>query len=149
MHKGRQVRTVPTESVGRASTPMKEHWHGLRHRLPESTIGNNTILTLIDRLTKQAHFVPTKSTVDTAGTAYLNIQHVFRLHGIGPSIVTEFVSNRDPWFVWEFDCCIFNCLSVHLDMSTANHLQSDDLTERTHCVITQMLQSAVSHRQMD
>ena len=54
--------------------------------------GNNTILTFVDRLTKQAHFVPTKGCINASGTADLYIENVFRLHGLSQSIV----SDRDP-----------------------------------------------------
>ena len=49
--------------------------------LPSSVQGKDAILTFVDRLTKQAHFVRMRSTIDPAGTSDLNIQNVFRLHG--------------------------------------------------------------------
>ena len=79
--------------------------------LPTTPQGNDTILTFIDRLTKQAHFIPTKVTIDAQGAANLYIQHVYRLHGLSKSIV----SDRDPRFTAEVFRAIFKQLGVRLD----------------------------------
>ena len=57
------------------------------------------------------------------------------------------ISDRDPQFTSEFFTCVFRRLGAQLRMSTANHLQSDGMTERTHPVISQILRSAVNHQQ--
>ena len=54
--------------------------------LPVTESGNNAILTTIDRLTKQAHFVPIKTTANAVDTADINMRSVFRLHGLSKSI---------------------------------------------------------------
>ena len=78
--------------------------------LPVSSTGNNAVLTFIDRLTKQAHFVATKTVVNAVDTADLYIHNVFRLHGLSRSIV----SDRDPRFTSEVYRNIFSRLSVDL-----------------------------------
>ena len=59
--------------------------------------GFDSILVVKDRLTKMSHFIPTHKTVTAEQTASLLTSHVFRLHGIPTSIVsdrgTQFVSN--------------------------------------------------------
>ena len=65
------------------------------------------MLTFIDRLTKQAHFVLTKTTVNAVDTEELYVQKVFRLHGLSRSIV----SDRDPRFTSEVYRSIFNRLA--------------------------------------
>ena len=62
--------------------------------LPEPVSKNDTFLTFVDRLIEQAHFVPTRSTVDAAGVADLYVQFVLRCQGLSRSIV----SDRDPRF---------------------------------------------------
>ena len=111
--------------------------------LPTTSQGNDAILTFIDRLTKQAHFVPTRVTVGAREVAALYMQHVYRLHGLSKSIV----SDRDPRFTAELFRAIFKQLGVRLDFSTANHPQTDGQTERVHRTIGQILRSAVNHRQ--
>lgn len=111
--------------------------------LPTTAQGHDAVLTFVDRLTKQAHFIPTKSTIDAAATADLYFQNVYRLHGLSRSIV----SDRDPRFTAELYRTIFKVLGVRLDFSTANHPQTDGMTERVHRVIGQILRSVVNHRQ--
>ena len=110
--------------------------------LPSSG-GNDTIVTFVDRLTKQAHFVPTKGSVNASGTAEVYIENIFRLHGLTQSIV----SDRDPRYRSDLYKAIFENLEVHLSISTSNHPQTDGQTERTHRTIEQILRTAVNHRQ--
>ena len=88
--------------------------------LPESSQGKNTILTFVDRLTKQPHFVATTSTLDARGTADLYVQTVFWHHGLSLSII----SDRDPRFTAKVYQDIFKQLGVELKMSTAHHLET-------------------------
>lgn len=111
--------------------------------LPTSGQGNDSVLTFVDRLTKQAHFTATKKTIDAVGTADKYIENVFRLHGLSKSII----SDRDPRFTSEVYKSIFKQLGVDLDFSTANHPQTDGQTERVHRTIEQILRTAVNHRQ--
>src|SRR6185437_8317078 len=66
--------------------------------LPRTRQGYNAIMTVIDRLSKQAHFIPTTDTLDAPGAARLFIDQIFRLHRMPTSIV----SDRDPKFVGIF-----------------------------------------------
>ena len=111
--------------------------------LPLTADGNDAIMTFIDRLTKQAHFIPTKTTLDAEGSADLYLRNVFRLHGLSKSIV----SDRDPRFTAQLYRGIFKRLGVRLCFSTPNHPQSDGQTERAHRTIEQILRSVVNHRQ--
>jgi len=57
--------------------------------------GNTTILTIVDRFSKTAHFVALPKLPTALGTANLLVSHVFRLHGIP----TDIVSDRGPQFI--------------------------------------------------
>ena len=59
--------------------------------LPESD-GFDSILTVVDRFSKMARFIPTKKTVTAPEAAALFVQNVYRTHGMPLSIV----SDRDP-----------------------------------------------------
>lgn len=59
--------------------------------LPVSS-GKTTILTVIDRFSKAAHFITLDKLPTATETARVLMDHVFRLHGIP----TEIVSDRGP-----------------------------------------------------
>jgi len=58
----------------------------------------DTILVIVDRLTKQVIFIPTHNTIMSMDLARLFVLHVFSKHGV-PSHVT---SDRDLEFVSNF-----------------------------------------------
>ena len=108
--------------------------------LPTSARGNDSIMVVVDRLTKRAHFIPMKSTHTAAQVAQHFVKHVFKLHGVPKSIV----SDRDPRFTSDFWRAFWTNLGTTLDMSSANHPQTDGQTERVNRVINEMLRAMVS-----
>ena len=60
--------------------------------LPKSIHGNTGIWTIVDRFSKQAHFIPVKKTIKPHHMATLFISQIFKYHGLPKSIV----SDRDP-----------------------------------------------------
>ena len=66
--------------------------------LPLTASGADALLVVVDRFSKQAHFVPTTNTVTAAGTARLYFDNIYRTHGLPQSIV----SDRDPRFTSRF-----------------------------------------------
>lgn len=65
--------------------------------LPKSE-GKSVILVVVDRFTKYAHFVPLSHPYTAKVVAEIFIQHVFKLHGLPKSIITD----RDPVFLSSF-----------------------------------------------
>ena len=51
--------------------------------------GYDAIWVVIDWLTKPRHLVPCRTTVDAADLADMFIEHVFSLHGLPNSIVSD------------------------------------------------------------
>ena len=49
----------------------------------------NLILVVVDRLTKQVHFVLTHKLLNALGLAQLFITNIFKLHGFPSSIVSD------------------------------------------------------------
>ncbi|WVZ09465.1 hypothetical protein V8G54_013995 [Vigna mungo] len=84
-------------------------------KLPKSH-GFDTILVVVDRLSKYGHFIPVKHPYN---------QEVIRLHGIPMTIVRD----RDSTFMSVFWKEIFRLHGTQLNMSTAYHLESDGQTE--------------------
>ena len=66
--------------------------------LPQSEMGNDGILTVVDRATKMVHLVPVRQTTTAADTARVFWDKIGKLHGIPRSIV----SDRNPRFVSKF-----------------------------------------------
>jgi hypothetical protein len=65
--------------------------------LPASQ-GYDAILVVVDRLTKMKHFLLCKGTCDSKEVAQLYIEHIWKLHGLPKTII----SDRGPQFVSEF-----------------------------------------------
>ncbi|XP_074283614.1 uncharacterized protein LOC141608153 [Silene latifolia] len=103
--------------------------------LPKS-MGNDSILVVVDRLSKSTHFIPLKHPYSAAIVAQAYFDFVYKLHGMPQSIV----SNRDTIFLSNFWQELFAVQGVNLSMSTAYHPQSDGQTE----VINR--QVSISHR---
>jgi transposase InsO family protein len=108
-----------------------------------SSAGYTSIMVVVDRFSKMAHFLPTVNTAAAPDTARLFISGVYRLHGLPESIV----SDRDRQFVSSFWSSLMSQLGVRRSMSTANHPQSDGQTERVNRVLKEMLRAYVSPKQ--
>jgi hypothetical protein len=112
-------------------------------RLPKTQTGFDSILVVVDRLTKRALFIPTVTTVTASGVADLFMKQVFRHCGI-PS---EIISDRDPNFVSEFWTTLFKLCGTKIKLSTAYHPETDGQTERTNRTLEDMLRMYVGKKQ--
>jgi hypothetical protein len=83
--------------------------------------GKSVILTVVDRLSKVAHFIPLGHLYTATTVARVFFAEVVRLHGISATIV----SDCDPVFTSEFWRELFRLTGVKLHMSSAFHPQSD------------------------
>jgi hypothetical protein len=98
--------------------------------LPESH-GYNTIMCIVDSLTKHAHFIPTHTTINAEGTALLFLKEVWKHHGT-PQVV---VSDRGPQFIATFTRELYKLLGIKLAMLTSYHPQTDGQTEHVNQVL--------------
>ena len=92
--------------------------------LPMST-GKCTILVVVDRLSKHAHFCALGPHITAPSLVEIFVKEICRLHGIPSSIV----SDRDPIFMSAFWKELFKLQGTVLSMSSAYHPQSDGQTE--------------------
>ena len=92
--------------------------------LPESN-GKDTIMVVVDSVTKRSHFVSTATTLSTAGTAQLYLCHIWKHHRLPKKVV----SDRGPQFIAEFMQELYWLLGVKLAATTAYHPQGDRQTE--------------------
>ncbi|PHJ15676.1 gag-pol, partial [Cystoisospora suis] len=79
------------------SLPWEETSIDLIVGLPVKEEGWDAILTIVCRLTKMAHFIPTTQTASAEDIARLILQEVIRLHGVPRAIL----SDRDTRFTGE------------------------------------------------
>ncbi|GMF61372.1 unnamed protein product [Phytophthora fragariaefolia] len=105
--------------------------------LPPDAAGNTGVVVFVDRLSKMAHLAAVPDTIDGEGTASLFLDRVSRQHGLPEAVV----SDRDPRFTGKFWTSIFAVLGTRLDMSTADHPQTDGQTERVNRVVEDVLRS--------
>lgn len=113
--------------------------------LPSSQ-GHETILVVVDRLTKMASFIPCVGTKPNGlYTARLVFDNIFRHHGL-PS---DIVSDRDSVFTSGFWQALAELLHINTNLSTAYHPQTDGQTERVNAVLEQYLRAYVNFSQDD
>ncbi|KAK4399252.1 Transposon Ty3-G Gag-Pol polyprotein [Sesamum angolense] len=95
--------------------------------LPPSE-GKDSILVIVDRLTKYSHFLPLKNPYTASSIAKTFFDNIYKLHGLPVSIVTD----RDRVFTSRLWKELFSMAGVSLDMSSAYHPQTDGQTERVN-----------------
>ena len=108
--------------------------------LPCSKDGYDSILVIIDRLSKYVKLVPTTTTVTAPEVARLFVDHVMKSHGCPKSIV----SDRDKNFTSHFWQTVCELWQIEQLMSTAFHPQTDGQTERVNRVLEEYLRSYVN-----
>jgi len=105
--------------------------------------GHNAVMTVVDSVSKRAHFIPTHMIVTVEGAARLFLHQVWKLHGL-PTCV---VSDRRPQFVACFTRELYRLLGIKLASSMAWHSQTDGQTERVNQELDQYLRLFVNERQ--
>ena len=112
--------------------------------LPDSK-GYNAIPVVVDCLSKRIHTIPTVTSLDSTGVAWLFLKHVWHHHGL----LEEVISDHGPAFVSNFSCELVALLGVKLTPSTSYHPQTDGQMEHVNQEIEAYLHVFVSHQQDD
>ncbi|KAG1934059.1 retrotransposable element [Pimephales promelas] len=97
--------------------------------------GNQVILTVIDRFSKAAHFVPLPKLPSAKETAQVVVDHVFRIHGLPENVV----SDRGPQFsslFWKEFCRL---IGASVSLSSGYHPQTNGQAERANQTIGRLL----------
>jgi IS30 family transposase len=105
--------------------------------LPRTRSDYDSIWVVVDRLTKTAHFIPVKTSYNSAVLAELYMSRIVCLHGVPKKIV----SDRGTQFTSHFWQPLHEALGTHLKFSLAYHLQTDGQTERTNQILEDMLRA--------
>lgn len=95
--------------------------------LPRSN-GYDSVLVVVDRLTKQAHFILADKTDTASDLARQFLENIFRLHGLPSDIVSDRGTTfRSGW--WK---AFLKMLKIKPNLSTAFHPETDGQTERVN-----------------
>ncbi len=105
----------------------------------------DSILVIVDRLTKIVHYVPVKVTIDAPGLAEVIKDVIVRHHGVPGSIVTD----RGSLFTSKFWSSLYYFLGIKRKLSTAFHPQTDGQTERQNSTMEAYLRAFLNWEQDD
>ena len=112
-------------------------------REPMTEATYDSILVIVDKLTKYAYFIPHKESHTSEELAYTFNKVVAGQHGLPE----EIISDRGNTFVSEFWTTLTEHLGIRTKLSTAFHPQTDGQTERTNQTLEQYLRSYINHPQ--
>jgi len=107
--------------------------------------GHNAVMTVVDSVSKQVHFILMHMTVTAEEAARLFLHQVWKLHGLPKYVILD----RRPQFVARFTKELYRLLGIKLASSTAWHPQTDGQTERVNQELDQYLWLFVNKRQDD
>ncbi|KAJ9532845.1 hypothetical protein QJQ45_010962 [Haematococcus lacustris] len=113
--------------------------------LPATPRGHTMIFTIVDKLSKMIHLIPTTTTATAQDTARLFFDHIFKHHGLPEAII----SDRDPKFTSDFWTSLFHLTGTRLLLSSAYHPQTDGQTERANRIVEDMLRPYVNDHKTD
>jgi hypothetical protein len=88
--------------------------------------GPDQVLTVVDRLTKMAHFIPCRTTDTAQMIADLFVDHVIKHHGLA----LDYRSDRDKIFRSKFSDPVWTRLGSTLALSTAHQHETAGQAER-------------------
>jgi len=111
-------------------------------RLPLAQ-GYDTILVVCDRFSKIVHFIATTEKTSAEGLAKLFWDHIWKLHGLPESII----SDRGVQFAVGMIKELNNLLGIQTKLSMAYHPQTDGQMERINQELEQYLRVFIDHRQ--
>jgi len=105
--------------------------------------GYDAILVVCNCFSKIAHFIATTEKTSAEGLAKLFWDHIWKLHGLPESII----SDRGVQFAAGMMKELNNLLGIQTKLSTAYHPQTDGQMERINQELEQYLRVFIDHRQ--
>jgi len=105
--------------------------------------GYDTILVVVDWLTKMVHFIPTTEKTMAEGLAKLFRDNMWKLHGLPESII----SDRGPQFAAGVMKELNQMLGIKSKLSTVFYPQTDRQTERINQELEQYLRMFINYQQ--
>jgi hypothetical protein len=109
--------------------------------LPNRVKQHDAIMVVVDKLSKETHFVPIKSTFKSINITHFFMKEISRLHSLPKTIISE----RDAKFTSNLWRSLFASLQTKLSFNMTCHSQTDSQTERVNIVLEDMLRMHVMH----
>ena len=103
----------------------------------------DSILVIVDRLTKASYFVPTEETITAEEMAYEVTKSLVAHHGLPE----QFITDRGTLFTSKYWNTLLSTLGVKKKLSTSFHPQTDGQTERTNQTLEQYLRMYANQQQ--
>ena len=95
----------------------------------------DTILIIVDCLSKQAIFIPTHDTITSVELACLFVIHVFSKH----RVLSYVTSNCSSKFISHFFCSLGTALDMRLHFTSGYHLEANSQAKWTNQTLEQYL----------
>jgi hypothetical protein len=108
-------------------------------KLPRIVKQHDSIMVVVDKLTKVSHFIPMKLTHKATNIANIYMREIASLHGVPKKIVSD-RDNKLTSNLWKE---LFKGFRINLNFSTTYHPKSDGQIERVNQVIDDMLRMYV------
>src|SRR3984893_5683568 len=103
----------------------------------------DSILVIVDRLTKYAIFIECHKTDGAIELAMLFLKHVFAKHSTPHNIV----SNQGKLFVSKFWSSLCHLLDIKVNLSTTYHPETDRQTEHVNQILKQYIHLYINYQQ--
>ena len=110
-------------------------------RLPKSTRKNDSMMVVVNKLSKSSHFVLFQSTCKAIDIANIFMKEIFRLHGMPKEIVSD-PNTKITSSLWK---SLMVGFETKLLFSRAYHPQTDGQTERVNQIVEGMLRMHLMH----
>lgn len=106
---------------------------------PKAKRNNDSIMVVVDKLSKGAHFILLQSTYRVVHIAHIFIHNLFKLYGLPKTII----SDRKVKFTSAFWKTLFAKLGTQMNFSTAYRPQTEEQIERVSQVVEDMLRAYI------
>lgn len=110
---------------------------------PATGVHYDSILVIVDRLTKFSYFLPFNEQTDSEQLAYIFMRNIVSIHGMPDEIISDRGSTLDSKF-WKG---LMAQLGLHPRMSTAYRPQVDGQTERVNQIVETYLRCYTNYEQ--